>query len=441
MDDHAEFRNKLKYYRERAGWTQQELARQINVNFQSLSKRLHGKGGETLQRLDVERIVEKLAPQGAFKYKDQVREFLRLAHHEDLFEELALLPSIHKLPETPPVATKPDSADSELRQQRETRAPDTLNEARDRAEYLERIYRQFGAVTLPIGPGPLSFEAIYLPLRLRRDALAAEDLVFEERRALLDEPRTEEDPRRLPRESKGTPGDEWGMDEEPVIVDNGGEALERSPQGRVVILGSPGTGKTTILKGFMGKAAQQALADHSAHALPIYIPLPEFAQAGTTLQQYLRTVAADAGVDERFGEVLWKAVREGRAFVCLDDLDYVAPHRRAWIIDWINARAAEQGNLWVIGSRYSEYKSGQLAPDQFMEWELLPMNHEYRLALAEKLVPRLQQPFHHLRDDPAYTPTSFVEHLEAHRRPPIGARIRCSTAWQRSSLYEREHSL
>jgi transcriptional regulator with XRE-family HTH domain len=156
MDDLAEFRDKLKYYRERAGWTQQELARQIDVNFQSLSKRLHRKRGETLQRLDVERMVEKLAPQGAFRFKDQVREFLRLAHFEDLFEELALLPSINKLPETPPVATKPAS---KVHQQRETRVPDALDEARDRSEYLERTSRQFGTVTLPIGPGPLSFKA------------------------------------------------------------------------------------------------------------------------------------------------------------------------------------------------------------------------------------------------------------------------------------------
>src|SRR5713101_575880 len=323
MDDLKDLRDKLKYYCQRARWSQKDLAGLIHVNFQSFNKRLHGKG-EALQRIDVERIIENLAPQGVFKCKDQVKEFLRLAHFEDLYEELALLPSIRKLPDTLPVATQPASADSEPHRQRETHSPDTLNEAQDRTEYLERVYRLFGAVTLPIGPGPLSFEAIYRPLKLRRDALAAEDLAFEERRALLDEPRTEEDPRRLPRESKGTPGDGRRIDEEPVVIaNNGDEAMKRSPQGRMVILGSPGSGKTTTLKGLMGKAAQQALADPSKSPFPIYISLPAFAQSGTTLQQYLRTVAADAGVDERFGEVLWKAVREGRAFVCVDDLDSV----------------------------------------------------------------------------------------------------------------------
>ncbi len=325
--------------------------------------------------------------------------------------------SIRKLPETPAAATKPASASGESGWQRETPYPNRLREAQDRAEYLEHVYRHFGTVTLPIGPGNLSLETIYRPLKLRRDALAAEDLAFEERRALLDDARSDEDPRRIPRDSEESSGDGRGSDKEPiVIVNDGDEALERAPRKRMVILGPPGSGKTTTLRGFMADAVEQVRLDPNKSPLPIYISLPEFAQSGKTLQQYLRTVAADAGVDELFGEVLWRAVREGRAFVCLDDLDYVAPHRRAWIIDWINARAAEPGNTWIIGSRFSEYKTGQLTQDQFLEWELLPMNHEYRIALAEKLIPLLQQAFHRLPDDSMYTPSSYVEHLEAHPR-------------------------
>ncbi len=390
---------------------QADLAGDIGVSSGNLSRRLNGK--LPLRRSDVELIIEKLADRGAFWYKDQVRELLGLTDFEDLFEELEHLPRIHKLLDTPPVAIKPVS---EPGRQRETQYPNTLNEAQERTEYLEQVYRQFGAVTLPLGPGHLSLEAIYRPLKLRQDALAAEDLVFEERRALLDEPRTDEDPRRIPLE-KWPSGDGRGIDEEPIaIANNGDEAIERSPRRRLVILGPPGSGKTTTLRSLMANAARQALLNPSKSPLPIYISLPEFAQSGKTLQQYLRTVAANAGVDERFGEALWKAVREGRAFVCLDDLDYVAPHRRAQIIDWINARATEPGNVWVIGSRFSEFKTAQLAQDQFLEWELLPMNHEYRLALAEKLVPLLQELFHRIRDDSAYTPSSFVEHLEAHPR-------------------------
>src|SRR5947209_4903624 len=134
MDRLKELRTKLKVYLRRARMDQADLAKDIDVSSGSLSRRLNGR--EPLQHADIELIVEKLADRRAFWYKDEVRELLWLADFEDLFEELALLPSIRKLPETPAAATKPASADGESRWQRETQYPNRLKEAQERVEYL-----------------------------------------------------------------------------------------------------------------------------------------------------------------------------------------------------------------------------------------------------------------------------------------------------------------
>src|SRR5260370_31484510 len=96
-------------------------------------------------------------------------------------------------------------------------------------------------------------------------------------------------------------------------------------------------------------------------------------------------------VGTRFAVVLWTAIERGKAFVALDSLDEVPPAQRSQMIALVNSLAADPGNVWIVGSRFTDYKSGQLKSGQFAEWELLSMTPELRRELAEQLFPELRR--------------------------------------------------
>src|SRR5579884_1779940 len=175
-----------------------------------------------------------------------------------------------------------------------------------RRKYLEQVYKRYSSVTLPIGPTEgFSLQAIFQPLALRRDPLAAEDLERRQRRTLLGEQHGEDD------DSPST----WQRKElsdgtkQPARVraENGEEALSKSPQGRVVILGGPGTGKTTTLKHLVSWRAKDALSNRTG-PIPIFLSLADLASSGKTLQSYLIDVVEDMGVERSYADTLWKAI-------------------------------------------------------------------------------------------------------------------------------------
>jgi len=257
------------------------------------------------------------------------------------------------------------------------------NAARQR--YLEHVYKRFSSVKLPLGPAEgFSLQAIFQPLTLRRDPSTAEDLKRDMARFVLGESSefiSVGQSEKKPAEYK-----------EPVaiIAENGDDALKKTPQGRMVILGGPGTGKTITLKYLVSKCASDALADPSA-PVPIFLSLTDLARSAKTLQRCLIDMVEDMEVESRYANILWKDMEGGRAFICLDSLDEVAPHRRVEMIELINLWASRAGNTWIIGSRFTEYKGGQFKQGQFAEWELLPMSHSMRLQLSERFFPELRR--------------------------------------------------
>jgi len=173
-----------------------------------------------------------------------------------------------------------------------------------------------------------------------------------------------------------------------VIAENGDDALRKSSQRSLVVLGGPGTGKTTLLKHLVGDHARKALADRMA-LLPILISLPLLARSGKTLKEYLTSTVQDMMVHEGFAQVLWNALQQGKALVSLDSLDEVAPRERPEQIRLINEWASTTTSIYVVGSRFTDYKGGQLRSELFTEWELLPMNPSLRRELAKRLLPEL----------------------------------------------------
>ena len=128
-----------------------------------------------------------------------------------------------------------------------------------RNAYLEQLSARYEMLTLPLGPAPHGFplQAVFQPLKLRHDPLAAEDLQREQSQAGLGE--------EIARNGSATrPGEEHPARENAarpspsVVVHSIAEALAYSPSRRMIILGSPGSGKTTLLKSLLGAEAQRA---------------------------------------------------------------------------------------------------------------------------------------------------------------------------------------
>ena len=286
---------------------------------------------------------------------------------------------------------------------------------RARAKYLENVCERFSSVKLPIGLSEgLSLNAVFQPLMLRSNPLAPEDLERKKRRRLLGELPFDAvhinylDMDEARKERIELPGQPIG----PTIANTGDEAIEKSTQKRVIILGGPGTGKTTTLKYLAAERAHQALENPDT-PLPIFLTLPAFARSGKALQRYLIDLVEDMKTESIYADVLWKEIEAGNAFLCLDSLDEVTPDLRQSVIEEINSWAEEKGNTWIIGSRFTEYKGGQFKHSQFSEWELLPMNRQIRLELAQRLLPQLQRYLPSTNESLLLSET-FVHVLEKH---------------------------
>ena len=98
-----------------------------------------------------------------------------------------------------------------------------------------------------------------------------------------------------------------------------------------------------------------------------------------------------------------------------DSLDEVDPQQRTRIIELINTWASNAGNIWIVGSRFTDYKGGQFKRGQFSEWELLPINHALRQELAQRLLPELQR-LSHEPHRMLLSPLAFLNILEHYPR-------------------------
>lgn len=119
-------------------------------------------------------------------------------------------------------------------------------------------------------------ERVYQPLQCRR----APDLSAEAPPPVAHADRVR-DPH-LPPDAADEKHDETTNIPQMAYVTDGAEALAHSPLPRIVILGGPGMGKTTMLRQLLAQDAKRALADANA-PLPLYIALPEWARSGCGL--------------------------------------------------------------------------------------------------------------------------------------------------------------
>lgn len=275
--------------------------------------------------------------------------------------------------------------------------------------YLQRIAERYGVIQLPIGPVQgFSLQAVFQPLRLVQ-APPGDQYGFPE----LGSSQAGKRPK-MPGENQA---DSFSLppasDNEPLIAENGNEALKMSVSRRILVLGGPGTGKSTLLKYFVGSRAQEALQNEQA-PFPVFISLPELGKSQKTVKSYLLAMLQDMLIEDAFLEVLWEKIQHGQAFLCLDSLDEVVTDQ-ANMIQKINAfvSSLHPQATCVISSRFTDFKRGQFLSSRVVEWELLPLDYSRGQLLAQRLLPELQQ---RMLQAGTPDPRTFLKNLEMHPR-------------------------
>lgn len=162
-------------------------------------------------------------------------------------------------------------------------------------------------------------------------------------------------------------------------------------KGPLVLLGDPGTGKTTLLHIVAYRAAAAGkldgdLAETSQgqqHLLPIFVPLSAYdaylerhkTEARISLLDYLSVYWKDRADQPHLDEVFQSALNEGRAVVLLDGLDEVLTvHRRLHVKEQVEDLIRTQspkGNRVVITSRSIGYREAPLSSDRCEQGMLL----------------------------------------------------------------------
>ena len=140
-----------------------------------------------------------------------------------------------------------------------------------------------------------------------------------------------------------------------------GEALRRCPKW-VVILGGPGTGKTTLLSylalKFARGEAKEALG-LDEERLPVLVPLRELARKDRTLTAAdLPALCMSLDLAKQCPEGFFeKRLKDGKCLVLLDGMDEVTtPEARQWVAEQIeDFVSCYPGNRFVVTSRPAGY--------------------------------------------------------------------------------------
>ncbi len=240
---------------------------------------------------------------------------------------------------------------------------------------------------------------------------------------------------------------------ESVHVNDIREILGRRETRVIIILGDPGSGKTTFLRHSVKLAADRILppttdpqasivpvtttvaADSSSQRqmeiLPIYIELRHFApflmpakgqepvDSWEALSNYLR--AHDASGLREFATDLRDFTKRGEVLLFLDGLDEVDENAREVVLPWIRQLPVKLGGAKIsgaiiIGTRFTDYDPHQFDALGPAEWRAEPMGPSDQYSLAVKLIPILtkQNAPHRAQKEPALEAQEFLKALDHH---------------------------
>ncbi len=205
---------------------------------------------------------------------------------------------------------------------------------------------------------PIRIADVYVPLRAMVDLRATGDACFAD---------SEDAEKRL---------GECGAGIEISVPDAFREADRLGRRG-VVILGDPGSGKTTHLRRLMLWCLEGGWADLGlpVDTLPVFLPLRELRDLGRGLDAFIQAQLdhPHLGTPDGFGKRL---LDRGDLLLLFDGLDEVAePGQRVQVSRWIDEAMRVHGSCrFVVTSRFAGYTAEARLGEAFLEMHMRPLS-------------------------------------------------------------------
>ncbi len=175
--------------------------------------------------------------------------------------------------------------------------------------------------------------------------------------------------------------DEAGGAHQIALTEAFREARRRKRRG-IVVLGDPGSGKTTHLKRLLLRCLRRQPADLGLpdDVVPVFLPLRELRDLSQGLDAFIEAQldSPHLGLSPGIGK---RMLDRGRLLFLLDGLDEVADAaQRAKVTQWIEAAAqARRDCVFAVTSRFAGYGDARLNED-FLELHIRPLTAEQSSA-------------------------------------------------------------